>query len=216
MLEYHGQPGEHISKSAAHSLELSRKRGSPVEIIFNDIRLVVDYHSHTADQVVEMYDCARAKRHEEWRASSEGIAYASEEEQRRQEHQVEHDELMSQLLMVGGDEPRLMEWLAAYSDAADHVGVEGKDFLRVCSVLEVLGYVEGDCVGFPEHEFQNPRVMARYIAGQAISCMRLGMGPHPITGSFVEKYRALAARETEELSRASREELLARLAELDG
>lgn len=201
MLQYHGQPGEHISKSAANSLLLSQERGSPVEIIFNDIRLVVDYDSHTADQVVEMYDQASAKRHEEWLASPAGTAYAREELERRQEHQVQHDELMSQLLMVGGDEPRLMEWLAAYSDAADHVGVEGKDFLRVCSVLEVYGYVEGDCVGFSESEFQNPRVMARYIAGQAISCMRSGMGPHPITASFVEKYRALVEKNPVDISR---------------
>ena len=94
--------------------------------------------------------------------------------------------------MVGGDEPRLMEWLAAYSDAADHVGVEGKDFLRVCSVLEVLGYVEGDCVGWDKCQFENPRVMARYIVGQALNCMKsMNMGPHPMTQSFVEKYHAL-------------------------
>lgn len=194
MLQYHGQPGEHISKSAANSLELSRERGSPVEIIFNDIRLVVDYHSHTADQVVEMYDCARAKSHEEWRASTAGIAYALEEEHRRLEHQTNHDQLMSQLMHVAGDEPRLMSWLSAYSDAADHVGVENKDFLRVCSILEIHGYVNNDCVGFDESEFANPRVMARYIAGQAISCMRSGMPPHPMTAHFVEKYKILVQK----------------------
>jgi hypothetical protein len=77
MLQYHGKPGEHISKSAANSLLLSRERGSPVEIIFNDIRLVVDYDSHTASQVVEMYDQASAKRHGEWLASSEGYCLRS-------------------------------------------------------------------------------------------------------------------------------------------
>ena len=194
MLQYHGQPGEHISKSAANSLELSRERGSPVEIIFNDIRLVVDYHSHTADQVVEMYDRTSAKRHEEWKASPAGIAYAREEEQRRLEHQTTHDQLMSQIMNVAGDEERLMSWLSAYSDAADHVGVKNKDFLQVCSILEIHGYVSKDCVGVDKSAFANPRVMARWIAGQAISCMRAGMPPHPMTSHFVEKYQSLVQK----------------------
>lgn len=194
MLQYHGQPGEHISKSAANGLELSRERGSPVEIIFNDIRLVVDYHSHTADQVVEMYDRTSAKRHEEWKASPAGIAYALEEDQRRLEHQTNHDRLMSQLIDVAGDEERLMSWLSAYSDAADHVGVENKDFQLVWSILEVHGYVNNDCVGFDKSEFENPRVMARWIAGQAINCMQKGMSPHPMTAQFVEKYKILVQK----------------------
>lgn len=196
MLQYSGHPGEHIRNSTINSLRLSQERGEPVQITFNDVQLVVDYYSHTADQVVEMYDEASAKRHQEWRSSPAGIAAAREEEIRLQEHQRKHDELMSTLIGVAGDEAKLMDWLAAYSDAADHVGVENKDFLGVCSVLEVYGYVENDCVGFPESEFENPRTLARYIAGQAINCMRIGMGPHPITHSFVEKYRGLVARQT--------------------
>ena len=194
MKEYHGSPGEHISKSAAKCLEWSQQTGDTVRLVFNDVELVVDYHSHTVDDVLEMYDCARAKSHEEWRASTAGIAYALEEDQRRLEYQTKHDQLMSQLMYVAGDEEQLMSWLSAYSDAADHVGVENKDFLRVCSILEVHGYVNNDCVGFHESAFANPRVMARYIAGQAISCMRGGMPPHPMTAHFVEKYKILVQK----------------------
>lgn len=194
MKEYHGSPGEHISKSAAKCLEWSQEAGETVRLVFNDVELFVDYHSHTVDSVLEMYDQASAKRHEEWKASPAGIAYALEEEQRRLEHQTNHDDLMSQLMDVAGDEERLLSWLAVYSDAADHVGVENKDFLRVCSILEIHGYVGNDCVGFDESEFANPRVMARYIAGQAISCMRGGMPPHPMTAHFVEKYKILVQK----------------------
>ena len=194
MKEYYGSPGEHISKSAAKCLEWSKETGLTVRLVFNDVELVVDYHSHSVDDVVEMYDRASAKRHEEWKVSPAGIAYALEEEQRRLEYQTKHDQLMSQLMDVAGDEERLMSWLSAYSDAADHVGVENKDFLRVCSILEVHGYVNNDCVGFDESEFANPRVMARYIAGQAISCMRGGMPPHPMTAHFVEKYKILVQK----------------------
>ena len=194
MKEYHSSPGEHISKSAAKCLEWSQQTGDTVRLVFNDVELVVDYHSHSVDDVVSMYDRASAKRHEEWKASPAGIAYALEEEQRRLEYQTKHDQLMSQLMDVAGDEEQLMSWLSAYSDAADYVGVENKDFLRVCSILEIHGYVCNDCVGFVESAFENPRVMARYIAGQAISCMRGGMPPHPMTAHFVEKYKILVQK----------------------
>jgi len=202
MKECHGSPGEHISKSAAKCLEWSQQTGDTVRLVFNDVELVVDYHSHTVDDVLEMYDQASAKRHEEWKASPAGIAYALEEEHRRLEHQTNHDQLMSQLMHVAGDEPRLMSWLSAYSNAADHVGVENKDFLRVCSILEIHGYVGNDCVGFDESEFANPRVMARYIAGQAISCMRGGMPPHPMTAHFVEKYKILVQKNSVDIGQA--------------
>ena len=194
MKEYHGCPGEHISKSADKCIEWSRETGDTVRLVFNDVELVVDYKSHTVDDVVAMYDRASAKKHEEWRASPAGIAYALEAEQRLLEHQTNHDQLMSQLMDVAGDEERLMSWLSAYSDAADHVGVENKDFQLVWSILEVHGYVNNDCVGFAESAFENPRVMARYIAGQAISCMRGGMPPHPMTAHFVEKYKILVQK----------------------
>lgn len=194
MKEYHGCPGEHISRSADKCIEWSRETGDTVRLVFNDVELVVDYKSHTVDDVVAMYDRASAKKHEEWRVSPAGIAYALEEVQRRLEYQTKHDQLMSQLMDVAGDEERLMSWLSAYSDAADYVGVENKDYVRVCSILEVHGYVNNDCVGFHESAFANPRVMARYIAGQAISCMRGGMPPHPMTAHFVEKYKILVQK----------------------
>lgn len=194
MKEYHGSPGEHISKSAAKCLKWSKETGDTVRLVFNDVELFVYYHSHTVDSVLEMYDQASAKRHQEWKASPAGIAYALEEEQLRLEHQTNHDQLMSQLIDVAGDEERLMSWLSAYSDAADHVSVENKDYVRVCSVLEIHGYVNNDCVGFEKSEFENPRMMARYIAGQAISCMRGGMPPHPMTAHFVEKYKILVQK----------------------
>jgi hypothetical protein len=195
MLEYHGQPGEHISNSAKRCLQMSQESGSQVRLIFNNVELVVDYHIHTAEQLVEQYDRERHKFWEEWRNSPAGEEAAREDERHRQEKQEEHDWLMLELMLVAGDEAQLMEWLASYSDAADHVGVEGKDFLRVCSVLELYGYVDNDCVGFPPESFEDPRTMARYIAGQAITCMRGGMPPHPVTQSFVERYKALPQKE---------------------
>ena len=99
---------------------------------------------------------------------------------------------MAELWDVAGDETKLMNWLYDFSDAADHVGVEGKDFQRVSSVLELHGYVENDCVGWDKSQFEDPRIMARYIVGQALNCMkRMNMGPHPMTQTFVEKYHAL-------------------------
>lgn len=196
MLEYSGSPGEHISKSAAKCLEWSRETGDTVRLVFNDVELVVDSTCHTVDSLVELFDYKREQAIQAWRASPEGQLSARRDEIRRLEHQTIHDQLMECLLVTAGDEERLMDWLASYSDAADHVGVEGKDYLRVCSVLEIYGYVAGDCVGLSQAEFENPRVMARYIAGQAICCMQAGMPPHPMTQKFVDQYRDLVQKKS--------------------
>jgi hypothetical protein len=162
-----------------------------VRLNFNEIQLLID-GSMSVEKVLEAYDQAWADRSARYWASQEGQQALQELEDIKASHQSRHDKLMAVLWDVAGDESKLMDWLYDFSDAADHVGVEGKDFQRVSSVLELHGYVENDCVGWDKSEFENPRVMARYIAGQALNCMkRMNMGPHPMTQSFVEKYHAL-------------------------
>lgn len=158
---------------------------------FNEIQLLID-GSMSVEKVLEAYDQAWADRSARYWASQEGQQALQELEDIKASHQSRHDKLMAELWDVASDESKLMDWLYDFSDAADHVGVEGKDFQRVSSVLELHGYVENDCVGWDKCQFENPRVMARYIAGQALNCMkRMNMGPHPMTQTFVEKYHAL-------------------------
>lgn len=191
ILDYHGHPGEHVSQSAQNCIQLSEARGCPVRLNFNDIELEVD-SSMSVEQVLEAYDQAWADRSARYWASAEGQQALKEQEEIRLHHQSRHDALMAELWDVAGDESKLMDWLSDFSDAADHVGVEGKDFQRVSSVLELHGYVDNDCVGWDKSQFEDPRVMARYIAGQALNCMKqMNMGPHPVTQNFVEKYHAL-------------------------
>jgi hypothetical protein len=189
--DYHGSPGENIQKSARECILLSAARGCTVRLNFNEIQLLID-GSMSVEKVLEAYDQAWADRSARYWASQEGQQALQELEDIKASHQSRHDKLMAVLWDVAGDESKLMDWLYDFSDAADHVGVEGKDFQRVSSVLELHGYVENDCVGWDKCQFENPRVMARYIAGQALNCMkRMNMGPHPMTQTFVEKYHAL-------------------------
>ena len=190
-LDYHGSPGEHILKSAARCIDMSKTQACAVRLHFNDVELVID-HTMTVDEIAERYDQERVLAAQRWRDSDAGRQVMQELEDIRASHQSRHDKLMAVLWDVASDESKLMDWLYDFSDAADHVGVEGKDFQRVSSVLELHGYVENDCVGWDKCQFENPRVMARYIAGQALNCMkRMNMGPHPMTQTFVEKYHAL-------------------------
>lgn len=198
--DYHGSPGEHILKSAARCIDMSKTQACLVRLHFNDIELVVD-HNMTVDEIAERYDQERELASQRWQQSAEGQQVLREQEAIQQHHQSRHDALMSELWDVAGDETKLMDWLYDFSDAADHVGVEGKDFQRVSSVLELHGYVENDCVGWDKCQFENPRIMARYIVGQALNCMKsMNMGPHPMTQTFVEKYHALKNSLTAEQS----------------
>ena len=62
---------------------------------------------------------------------------------------------------------------------------------RLAAQLEAAGYAENEHVGEKPEWFNTRPRMAHYIVGQALNCLRIGMGPHPITGSFVDKYFAL-------------------------
>ena len=55
--------------------------------------------------------------------------------------------------------------------------------------LEMSGWAQDDCVGMrPERISGDRSLMARYIMGQVIACLRSGMPPYPIVKKFVAEY----------------------------
>lgn len=94
------------------------------------------------------------------------------------------------LAFIADDQDKLMFWLKSFAYDADDIGVQfSKD--RLAEQLEAAGYAENEHVGEKPEWFNTRPRMAHYIVGQAINCLRIGMCPHPITGSFVDKYFTL-------------------------
>jgi hypothetical protein len=155
-------------------------------MMFNEISVSFT-PSTTIDQAWQVYSDAVDEHRE---AGPSAVQHAAES---LHNHQAAHDECMQTLdgVLAQGD-AALLDWLVKFSDACDHVGVVGQDFPRGCAMLEVHGYVEGDCVGLDKQEYTQPRTLALYIVGQALNCMKtMGMGPHPSTSRVVADYYTL-------------------------
>lgn len=119
-------------------------------MMFNEISVSFT-PSTTIDQAWQVYSDAVDEHRE---AGPSAVQHAAES---LHNHQAAHDECMQTLdgVLAQGD-AALLGWLVKFSDACDHVGVVGRDFPRVCAMLEVHGYVEGDCVGLDKQEYTQP------------------------------------------------------------
>lgn len=189
---HHPSIGDTFNQSADKAIRKAICHQDTVTMMFNEISVTFT-PSTTLEQAYQAYSDAVEERSRLYRASPEGQAAAQRAAEILRKHQAAHDLCMHSLegVLAEGEEA-LLDWLVKFSDACDHVGVMGQDFPRVCAMLEVHGYVEGDCVGLDKQEYTQPRTLARYIVGQALACMRaMDMGPHPMTSQFVADYHKL-------------------------
>jgi hypothetical protein len=130
-----------------------------------------------------------------YRASPEGQRDAIEAAERLAKSQADHDSLTEEMQAAFAGEGTMMDWLDRFCEAADHVGVKGKRFLDVIAALEAAGYARNAATGYAPEAYDNPEIMARYIAGQALDSMYMGLPPHPLTHKFVAQYRDATGRQ---------------------
>lgn len=193
-MKYEPRLGDDFRTASLAAIVKATIYNTDVEMMFNET-VVKFTKDTTVDQAWSTYNADIEERNRKWRASPEGQAAEQRAQARLRKSQEDHDECMRTLATVlEKGEAAILDWLVKFTDASDHIGVVGKDFARVSSLLELHGYVENDCLDLDKQEYENPNIMARYIVGQAINCMKtLGMGPHPITSKFVADYRKLIA-----------------------
>ena len=184
-------PGDYLPHVIERALARAGDAGGAVRFTFNGATVEV-----TGDQTSEEVRAAIETQWEAeaaaYRASPAGIKAAAAAEARLAHYQREHDALTAMPIVSLG-EAALVKWVGRYADAADHIGVRGRNTFAVAEALEAAGYARNDACGLPEAEYEQPSVMARYIIGQAIDCLRRGMGPHPVTQKFVDEYRRITA-----------------------
>jgi uncharacterized membrane protein YkgB len=87
-----------------------------------------------------------------------------------------------------------MHWIREFAKAADDVGVTFNRH-ELAEYLTSNGWVADARVSDDPEDRAflqvNRTAMAEYIMGQVIVCLNMGMCPHPITITFVEKYLAI-------------------------
>ncbi len=176
--------GEHIARTARRAVALRNSSNEDVAFAFNGIEIVCGERD-TPDTVEARWQEESDKAAERYRNSPEGKRSAEKAEDRRLDCQRRTDDLLERLPAIVNDQSELVKWLASLSHYGDHTGITwSKKF--IVEQLEDAGYVQGLHVG--RKDFDDPKIMAEYIIGQAIDCLKMGMSPHPITQKFAADY----------------------------
>lgn len=189
--------GAHIEHACREASELSRRTRSLVLFTFNDSRLIASPKKSWFTIFWEWVTLNEMRR-----LSPESMARRRKNEEAYRVETVARQSAMDFLInklngfdvdIAGGSEEQLdllMSWIKNYAHLADFTGVE-RHADTVLERLDFFGFTENALVGNPPEFFSTKIRLARYIAGQAINCLKRGMPPHPITDKFVAQYFAL-------------------------
>lgn len=183
-------PGEDI-REAIHRARSKTEMGTHEEVTFkfNGQPVIVNRHDSAEKIYTEWADKMEAAA-SEWRNSPEGQAYQREELESAVRTQAAVDRATNALEVLDlSNADAVLDWIATWYDAADHIGVVWPHGHFTSRLIEA-GWIAGDCTGDLFRADHKPTV-AKYLIGQALSFMQKGRAPHPVFGSFLEKYRAM-------------------------
>ncbi len=190
-LTYEPLAGHHIKTSCKEAVAMAIKAGRNVSFEFNGIPLIATPQSEPV-VLVACYDFESECRRKEYEATPEAMVAKLRREADILERQASCNALLESLPQTLHACPQAehVAWLKKFATVADDVGVKFDD-RSLIPTLESAGYKHNCHVGQPPKWFNTRERMAEYIFGQAISCLKNGMPPHPITISFCDKYFAL-------------------------
>lgn len=166
---------------------------TPAQMVFNGITVVAN-NNDTLAMLQARWEMALAEQQAAYEKTAE---YREAQQCRARElaaKQSQIDDLQQHMDFSTLNDT--LTWLEAFAPLADDIGVT-YDKKRICTALLQAGYIVNEGVGAGEKLEQDPTALGRYIVGQALQCMRgHNMPPHPITGSFIKKWRkAVVAQE---------------------
>lgn len=184
-------PGDYLPTVIRTALARANERGGPVRFTFNEatVDVLPGQSAAAIESAIHAKWEAEAEAH---RASPAGQKAAADAAVRVAELQKAHDGLMAELPAAFTSDASTIDWLERYSDPGDDTRVTGRDFGRVADALERAGYRAGAACGLEKYAYEDPRILARWLIGQALDQLRSGMPPHPgMMGNFASEYRKL-------------------------
>jgi hypothetical protein len=183
--------GSHIDRACEEACRYAATDNDIVAFTFNGITLVANPKTDWRE-LSKQYSEKSDQRREDYRKSPEGIAAATQ----RADDVAKKQKIVSDLIyalpkvLAGGRLDDAITWLKQFTNPADDIEVKF-NASEVARSFIAYGWKENDCVGEKPEWFNSKYRMGRYIVGQAINCLKMGMAPHGITLSFIEKYEAL-------------------------
>lgn len=188
-----------ISEVCGVTTRTSSAWRAKIEFDFNGIPVKVSPFQDRWD-VEQQWQSESKRRHEEYLNSDEYKAYLLERQAELKETQSKLDALLTELPSLVKDESLLMAWCGNFADIADDVGLVWSKS-STYDILSQAGWVEdAECIPkYASDEEKKIRkaalatfkpVFARWVVGQVMNCLGMGMPPHPITRKFVDEYFA--------------------------
>lgn len=168
---------------------MAMNQKAKVKFSFNGIALEATPES-SPPALEREWSAKKEQAAKDYRESPQGIAAAKKRTADIIRKQRSLNTSLDVLADIIADHDKLMIWLKGVAEDADDIAVTLPK-KRMIEQLEAAGFVENEHVGEKPEWFNSRPRMAHYIVGQALNCLRRGMGPHPVTGSFVERYFAL-------------------------
>ena len=183
----HFSPGSHVDDAARELIEAA-KNGQPAEGDFNGVTLVAGRNS-TVEAIVARYHEGLEAQSKAYKASPAGIAAEAASVSRKIAIQAEADALMAALPSLDmTDDVAVLDWLDRFQDPSDYIGIKA-DKAAVIRAFTEAGFVAGANCGddFREDDRDNH---ARYLVGQALSCLQSMGAIHQVFGTFHERWKA--------------------------
>jgi hypothetical protein len=189
-LTYEPSPGTHIATASREAAALAVQHRRAVTFNFNDI-CVIAWPGDSPEYIEAQWTCTHDRKAKQWHDGPGGRKHQEWKRAEDAKHQEATDALCRRLPdAIAGSLDAVVAWCAELSEVADWCGVNW-DKCRVRRMLENAGYREGENVGQPQDWFTTRDRLGRYIVGQALNCMAMGMPPHPMTRVFAERYAKL-------------------------
>lgn len=177
--------GDHIHGVFKKALRMAWQKNRIIKFEFNEYKFTIRKRlseRHLRKQWDHMVSASSAR----WRNSRKGREYLAERAREIAQKQSEIDTLMAGVTLTTNlDE--ILYWFEQFTPLADDISVS-YDGAAIVQFLENNGYVENEGVGESKEHFKNKVNLGRYIVGQCLSSLKIGMPPHPICVKFIEDY----------------------------
>ena len=184
MKEIKSLAGNHISSVCQAAI----KNGFPCFFIFNDIRVEHLSEYDTPESLEEDFMSACNKRRQEYLNSPRGKADAAKRARVANNKQQVVDSLMERMPQLDfSNQMEILTWFKELTNPSDDVDVQ-KPVAEILQFFEKNGYLPGVYCG-KEFVASDKNIYARYLVGQALSCLKTVGAIHHMYHSMFETWK---------------------------
>lgn len=179
-------PGAHIESVIRAAISLRAKAHQDVTFTFNGAKVTIKKATSETDALVAWSETMAANA-ASYRASPAGQKAARDAQAYKDGIAAKVERLTSTMeaTLTSGDRRAILRWLSAASEC-DHIGVPFP-CASAATLLYHAGYARNANCGaefMPEDEDN----VFRYLVGQAMTFLAMGMVPHHVIQNFVRDY----------------------------